>query len=118
MWLRDILPRPDRIPSARIMTFGYVSEPPEAISAEGIRKTALELLGAVLKLRNMAKVEVCMASAINLLGTWIDIFWQQVNVPKPAADSVERSPIIFIGHNIGGAIIKQVMGAKYLIIHL
>lgn len=74
MWLRDLLPRPDRIPSARIMTFGYVSESPEAISAEGIRKTALELLGAVMKVRSMAQVEVCiwLASTINLLGTRIN----------------------------------------------
>lgn len=72
MWLRDLLPRPDRIPSARIMTFGYVSESPEAISAEWVRKTALELLGAVMNLRSMAQVEVWLTLTINLLGTRIN----------------------------------------------
>lgn len=58
-WLSDVLPGPDHIPSARIMTFGYISESIEVISAEGIRKAALELLKAVMELRNVAQEKVC-----------------------------------------------------------
>lgn len=58
-WLSDVLPGPDHIPSARIMTFGYISESIEVISAEGIRKAALELLKAVMALRNVAQEKVC-----------------------------------------------------------
>lgn len=77
MWLEKTLP--GRIPSARIMTFGYDSGMAfmKAISTGGVREVAYKLLGAV------------------------KCFQQQSN--KPGA-----RPIVFIGHDLGGTIIKQV----------
>lgn len=63
MWWIDPKSAPDLTnPAPRIMTFGYVSVSPEAISAKWIRKTALKLLEAVMELRNMGHEGVLAAS--------------------------------------------------------
>lgn len=45
MWLRDMLP--EKIPKARIMSFGYGSHASSVISAQSIKETANELLKAL-----------------------------------------------------------------------
>jgi protein SERAC1 len=56
MWLKDLLP--DRIPEARIMTFGFdfSSSLEEALSTRSIRENAKALLEALHHARNSIEV--------------------------------------------------------------
>lgn len=60
MWLADLLP--NHIPNARVMTFGYNSDNTKTITANGIRKEAINLLVALRSERTPDQVSLfsCM----------------------------------------------------------
>ena len=91
-WLIDLLPR--KFDRPRIMTFDYSLNCEPGITVSNIRETALTLLNNLEKKRQDENVgNFCLT----------------LSPPKPTFDAqVKNRRLVFIGHDIGGVIIKQV----------
>jgi hypothetical protein len=76
MWLRDLLPQ--KVPNARVMTFGYNADIIANTSIAGIRDNARKLLSTLRDKR------------------------------EDDDENDNGRPIVFIAHSLGGIIIKQV----------
>ena len=94
IWLRDFLPL--AIPNARVMTFGYDARVVDSRSIVGMMENANSLLTHLRNYRNSRDLEVCDSFRFSRLNN------SKVN-------SCEKTrPLIFIGHSLGGLIIKKV----------
>jgi hypothetical protein len=96
MWLNDFLP--SYIRNARIMTFGYRLEGEGVLAAE-IRDKAINLLDELCNERRSDNVS-------GLHNHWMH-GWALGEILK----TFQGRSLVFIGHNIGGTIIKQVRAA-------
>ncbi|KAI1157492.1 hypothetical protein F5B18DRAFT_644862 [Nemania serpens] len=77
LWLDDLLPK--KIPTARIMTFGYNADVVGNTSVAGIRDNARKLLESIRDER------------------------------EDDQETDPHRPIVFVGHSLGGIIIKQAL---------
>ena len=94
LWLRDLLPL--AIPNARIMVFGYDARVVDSRSIIGMMENANSLLTHLCNHRNSRDLEVCDSFHFHYLS-------------NPKVNFCEKTrPLIFIGHNLGGLIIKKV----------
>jgi len=95
MWLKDLLPQ--ELPNARIMTFGYAATVLGNTSTAGVRDNARSLTQL---LQDEREDNVC--HTVTNSARWVFV---------SQADRIqedEHRPIVFVGHSLGGIIIKQV----------
>jgi hypothetical protein len=97
MWLEDLLPR--RVPTARILTFGYDAETLKLseVSRLTLNDHATSLIVDLLRVRRDPKVshgtkflEIISRSLMYVYG------------------QTEQRPIIFLAHSLGGIVVKHV----------
>lgn len=94
LWLRDFLPKD--LPGARIMSFGYDSMVVNSKSIQGMIESVADLLLQLRYRRLLPEV-------------WI----HTPEDPTPTDRLQEQNrPIIFIGHSLGGFLIKRVRPIK------
>lgn len=91
LWLRDFLPKD--LPGARIMSFGYDSMVVNSKSIQGMIENVGELL-LQLRYRRLSP----------------EVWIRTRKVSRKSADRLQEQhrPIIFIGHSLGGFLIKRV----------
>lgn len=89
MWLRDFLPK--EIPKARILSYGYDTKLPGSQSTASMLELSRKLLESVKTVRNK---EVSLRELLHL--------------DRGADFKQNDRPIIFIGHGLGGIVVKQV----------
>jgi hypothetical protein len=97
LWLKDFLPI--YVPNARIMTFGYSLEG-DGILAAKIADKAAELLGQVSSERIRDNVSARCG---------ISYCRQTCRAQLILSSMLQSRSLIFIGHDVGGTIIKQVL---------
>jgi len=92
VWLRDLLPT--RVPEPRVMTFGYTLDRDRI----NIKKRAIDMLEELNSKRRTNEVRAALD--IYVLDPWDSVltFFQEIT-----------RPIVFVGHGVGGTIIKQVI---------
>lgn len=89
MWLRDLLP--SYIPSIRVFSFAYELE--GALSPVSLRLLAMSLLGELTEQRQLRNVGSHYRG-----GRMADL----------TLALQDKESLVFVGHDIGGMIIKQV----------
>ena len=99
MWLRDLLPR--FLPNARIATYSYKSDWRQDVKTN-LRKCGEQLLNVLYQHRSSEKVSPLIFARC---------FYMQLILNTPAQEA--RRPLIFIGHSLGGLVIKQVRFTSY-----
>ncbi|KAK3689030.1 Alpha/Beta hydrolase protein, partial [Podospora appendiculata] len=83
MWLRDLLPY--KLPNARVMSFGYNASVIGNTSVAGVRENARRLLSLLRDKREEEEEE------------------------EDEVRSHSRGSIVFVGHSLGGIVIKQAL---------
>lgn len=94
MWLKDLLL--PKLPNAHVMTFGYNADTSGSTSIGGVRDNARKLLEL---LKDEREDNVCLDSALPVVSPF-----QEANSEQEGS----QRPIVFLGHSLGGIIIKQV----------
>jgi hypothetical protein len=90
MWVLDLLQ--ENFPRARIMTYGFHTELDGSTSNNGLKTLAGDLIES---LRDLGENSESQAS-------------------READNEVGNVPLIFIGHSLGGLVIKQVFACSAL----
>ena len=91
MWLRDLLP--SFVPHARIATYSYESDWRRADVKTSLRKCGEQLLNVLYQNRSDEKVSKAVPNTHSSL----------LRIRQE-----RRRPLVFVGHSLGGLIIKQV----------
>ena len=91
MWLRDLLP--NFVPHARIATYSYESDWRRADVKTSLRKCGEQLLNILLQNRSDEKVGKAV----------LDTHPSVLRIRQEC-----RRPLVFVGHSLGGLVIKQV----------
>jgi hypothetical protein len=91
MWLRDFLP--PSVPNARILIYGYDTKLPGSQSEASILELSKKLLESVKTSRSGESVSLVVMRILEAFET----------------DAGQKNrPLIFIGHSLGGLVLKQV----------
>ena len=96
IWLKDLLPH--KLPNACVMAYGYNADAPYSTSIGGVRDNARKLL-ELLKDKREENVSLDFRSFFSA----VSHFQEPNGVQKDP-----HRPIVFLGHSLGGIIIKQV----------